>query len=369
MQMKKTIVVFSNPFGYGPTGNVIPIIENLLSAIKGIDIIFAGSRLCREIIDNGQIKIMDIDERNENQIKAFLKTVDNPYIFSSQNRFAIKAAKALNMRSAFLDILAWFWKEIPQEHLLDDIIFWIKFPCIEQRMTPKHKINIVSGITPALLNIKKKNQLIIHIGGAKYPFSNEVPINYLNLLAYALNNFNCKNVYESVLFTGGSEAVKYIKQKSINKDIIFASLPQKEFIKELSQSAHMFTTAGISATLESFFQKIPVSFLPPVNLSQFALVKLLENYGDCLRYMKWDSYTGVKGDLMSMNEKDAINKFDDYAKKVFLNSRIRKKFIKDFIEKTDMLPNNMKQIKIANYMGNSGAREISDILIKEWKLK
>ncbi|MFH1049240.1 MAG: hypothetical protein V1732_06290 [Patescibacteria group bacterium] len=366
--MKKTIVVFSNPFGYGPTANAIPVIENLLTAVKEIDIIFAGSRLCREIIDNDQIKIVDIDERSRDQIKFFLKTLDNPHIISFQNRFAIKAAKALNLRSAFLDILAWFWNEIPQEHLLADIIFWIRFPGIEKKMPLSRKIYVVSGIITVLPNLKKKNQLMIHIGGAKYPFSNNAPTNYLNLLADALNGFSCKNIYKSTLFIGGSEAIEYIKQKSINRDIIFASLSQKEFIKELSQSVHVFTTAGLSSTLESFSQKIPVSFLLPINLTQFVLINMLKRYNACPQYMGWNNYVKVKNNLTKMTEKDAINEFNDYAKKISLNLNIKQKFTRDFIRKANTIPNNTNQNSLVDYIGNTGAKEIAKILIKEWKI-
>lgn len=47
--MKKTIVIFSNPFGYGPTGKAIAIAEAFIkSGYK--DILFAGNSFVQEII-------------------------------------------------------------------------------------------------------------------------------------------------------------------------------------------------------------------------------------------------------------------------------------------------------------------------------
>ena len=38
--MKKNIIVFSNPFGYGPTGTAIPVLTSLLGKVKDSEILF-----------------------------------------------------------------------------------------------------------------------------------------------------------------------------------------------------------------------------------------------------------------------------------------------------------------------------------------
>lgn len=360
-------MVFSNPFGYGPTGNIVPVIDSLLNSAKEVNVFFAGSRLCREIINNGRIRVIDIDERNEGEIRKFLGTIKDPHIISSQNRFAIRVAKGLGKRCAFLDTLAWFWKEIPQDHLLADLVFWVGFPNVDRAHPDKVKVKVVSGITCAPRNAKKKNQMIIHIGGAKYPFGG-IPVNYLDLLAAALDGFGRGKAYERVLCVGGSEAIEYLRSKCVNKNIFLASLPNDEFIREMSESAHMFTTAGITATLESVNQQVPVSFLPPINLSQFALTQLLEDRGLCPKFMRWDNYVSVRGDLADMTEKNAIKEFAECAKKTFSTPGIKAKFIDDFAVGARTIPDNSKQLARVGNTGKSGAREISDILIKEWGL-
>lgn len=368
--MKKTIVVFSNPFGYGPTGNAIPIIRSLLKKINYVDIIFAGSGLCMEIISEVPIKKVYLDERNENQIKDYLCSLDNPFVIGSQNRFCIRAAKKLNIPCSFVDVLAWFWNKIPEDHLLADEIFWIRFPNIKDKMTEGYNnIHLVSSIISTLPPaISKKKRLMIHIGGAKYPLSNEIPYSYLNLIAKGSNALKISENFDHIIFAGGSEAVNYLKQKIVNKKLLLVSLAKEKFIQKLSQSAHMMTIAGVSSTLESFSLNVPTSFLLPLNLSQIALLNVLLKNKCAPNYLQWDNYVEVNKNLMDMTEKDAIVEINKYATIVNNDDKLSKKFIDDFANMAELIPNNSKQVKLIEYIGDSGADEIVDILIKKWGL-
>ncbi|MDO8658341.1 MAG: hypothetical protein Q7K55_06370, partial [Candidatus Levybacteria bacterium] len=162
--MKKTIVIFSNPFGYGPAGKAIAIAEAFISSGYK-NIVFAGSSFVQEIIPI-TFNYINVDERNEQAIKIFLKTILNPVVISSQNRFAIKAALALDIPCAFLDGLSWFWKEIPSDHFIADEIFWMKYPGLEEKITKSpHAIHIVPAIVDVQSTNAVRDQILIHLGG------------------------------------------------------------------------------------------------------------------------------------------------------------------------------------------------------------
>ncbi len=368
--MIRTIAIFSNPFGYGPTGNAIPILRSLFRKIKDIDIIFVGSNLCLEIISDTLVKKVVLDERNQEEIEKFLGTLDNPHVIGSQNRFCIKAAKKLQIPCAFLDVLAWFWEKIPPDHLLADEIFWINFPGIKNKIPPnQNNIHIVSGIISSLPRKKsKKNHAMMHIGGAKYPLSESLPYAYLDLIAKGLNALKKGKRFDAIIFTGGSQAINYLKHKVTNKKVRLASLVEEKFIQELSQSSHMLTTAGVSSTFESFSLNIPTSFLLPLNLSQIALLDILFKNDCAPNYLIWDNYVKVNNNLRSMTEKDALAEINEYAKIVAGNKRLSNRFSRDFDDLTTLIPESSKQVKLIESIGNSGADEVVDILIKKWEL-
>lgn len=365
--MKKTIVIFSNPFGYGPTGTVVPVLENLVARLKGSNIVFAGSGLCMEIISGMHTEAVLLDERDEQEIEIYLRKIPNAYVISSQNRFCIKVAKKLGLPCAFIDVLAWFWKEIPPEHFLADEIFWMKFPNIESKLKQK-PVHLVSGIITTLPPVKKEKKVIIHIGGAKYPLMKHLPYHYLNLISKALNGFRKGEDFAKVFFVAGSDAMNYIKPKVSNQDVTITILPREIFMRECARASHVFTTAGVSSTLESFSMDTPTSFLLPLNLSQIALTDLLKEQGAYLQGLEWDHYVDVKKDLRQLNEKEALVEIDSYAKLVDEDEQLSGKFVRDFSRMVKSIPDNTKQQKFIKYMGHSGGKEIADILIKKWNL-
>lgn len=367
--MRKIIVIFSNPFGYGPTGSVIPVLRSLLGQVKDADVVFVGSGLCLEIISGVPVKIVHLDERDEVEIENYLKTLSNAYVISSQNRFCIKVAKKLNIPCAFIDVLAWFWREIPADHLLADEIFWIKFPRIENSVPKdKNNIHLVSSIIATTSGGLKENQLIVHIGGAKYPLMDHLPYQYLNLISKGLNSIKAGEPFKRILVVGGAESVNYLRQKVTNMDITLCSLPQDKFINELERSSHLLTTAGVSSTLESFSLNVPTSFLLPLNLSQIALTDVLEKHGAYVQGLGWQKYLKINNNLRSISEKEALVEIDNYARIIDENEELSKRFVNDFLAIAKSIPKNEGQRKIIEYMGNSGGKEIVDILVREWNL-
>lgn len=365
MLMKKTIVIFSNPFGYGPTGKAIAIAEAFIkSGYK--DILFAGNSFVQEIIPR-HIKSITVDERSEDEITNVLRQIKNPVVISSQNRFAVHAAKSLDIPSAFVDGLAWFWKKIPTDHLIADEVFWMNYPHIKDKL-PKNfdKIHIVPAIIDVENDISDRNKILIHIGGCKNPLTDIFPKYYLDILANSLSNFFDA---DKIIVTGGAEAIEYLKSKLIKNKIKIVSLKHHEFIQELSKSKHFITTAGQTATLEAFALGIPTSFLMPMNLSQLALTNILSEYNAAPQSLSWNSYYSEETDPTSLSEKDAIIEFSKYAEKIYKDKQIQTRLENDIRRMIASIPDQREQIGFIKYLGKNGADTIVDILTKKWDIK
>lgn len=365
MLMKKTIVIFSNPFGHGPTGKAIAIAKAFInSGYKNI--IFAGNSFVQEIVPE-YITFISVDERDEDEIIKILRRIEDPVVISSQNRFAIRAAKFLGIPSAFLDGLSWFWKQIPADHLIADEIFWMSYPHIKDKL-PKNfdKIHVVPGIINIEADMSERNQILIHIGGCKNPLDNTFPKYYLNILANSLCNL--LDGVNTVLVTGGFEVVEYLKSKIVKNKIKIVSLKHHEFIQELSKSKHFITTAGQTATLEAFALRIPTSFLMPMNLSQLALTKILDQYNAAPQSLFWSPYCPEEKDLTLLNEKDAIIELSKYAEKIYKDKQMRALLESGIRRIIVSIPDQRGQREFIKYIGINGAEIIRDFLIKKWNL-
>ncbi len=184
--MKKNILIFSNPFGYGPTGKAVSVASYISKKFKDCDVYMCGGDLVNSLKGDDQ-KYIKVDERSESSISNVISTIQGPkYIISSQNRFAIRSAKKNNIPCAFLDGLSWFWEEIPAEHFSADVVFWLNYEKIQKKvpLEYKDKVFLIGGITEKVQKVrtnKKKDGTLVYIGGCTNPLT-DFPESYVRLL-------------------------------------------------------------------------------------------------------------------------------------------------------------------------------------------
>lgn len=363
--MKKTIVLISNPFGFGPTGKAVAVAEEFLR--RGYkDIVFLGTKFTLDIVGNNFTKIV-LDERNQELLENAISKIENPFVISSQNRFAIYVANRLKIPSAFIDGLSWFWGDIPPDHLLADHVFWMNYPNIQSKI-PSGVYNKIH-ITPAIIDYSKvkknKSGVLIHLGGCKNPLIDIFPYDYLDLISDAINS---NNTYLKVKIAGGTEVLDYLKKKISNKNVTFLSNNHSEFIEHLSTSKHFITTAGQTATLEAFSMCIPTTFIPPMNLSQLALMELLNVHNALPQGFTWSNLISSEIDLFKLSEAEAISEFCTLSKKIKSHADLHKIFVTKFLALFDCVPRTDGQTKFITNIGVKGASIICDILSTKWNL-
>jgi len=364
MKPSSVVIFISNPFGFGPTGKTVALIEELYKAWPG-QIVYAASPMCLETLPEyikDKIQIENINERNEESLRSVYKKYDNPQIVCTLNRLAIKTAKSMGLKAVFVDSLAWMWKEIPPEYLMADTYYCFNLFGLKNRIPKKDNIKVISpvfGILPTIQTAKRPF-VLFHIGGFKNPFQDKMSFSYLNLLVDSFCSFENDT---KIIVTGGKDAVTYMDSQITKKNFRFCTLGRNDFLEYLSKTSHFVTTSGLTATLEAFALHAPTSFIPPTNLSQLNILKLMSDRGCADSKMEWSSITGSEMNMDGLSEIEAVPLFNQVAKDTFKNKTSHNRFIADLNSLMATIPDYVKQTKFIKDAGTNGSETIvTDLL-------
>lgn len=365
---QQTVIFISNPFGYGPTGEAIALMEELLKVYFG-KVVYGASKKCLEILPEqlkSKIDIEVVNERNENSLSRFYKKYQDPLVVVYLNKIAINTAKNLHLKVLFVDSLSWMWKKIPKDYLKADIYYgWNIFE-------DEEKIKGISNlklIPPALGNLpkptyQKTNRTLIHIGGFINPLVRGYSKNYLHMLAQALNIARQKlGKSTKMIITGGEEALIFIKEL-LTDNLIVKTLERDKFLNTLSTSRHFVTTPGLTASLEAFVLKTPVSFLLPTNLSQWKQLRLFIKAGVAPNRLEWEDYVNYNWNFDTLDEKEAILRFFELNDMMYNKDAKKEVIVTDMVKMiTNQPARQTYQYQFIKKVGINGSEEIvRDIL-------
>ena len=367
LSVQKEIFFFSNPFGYGPTATMIALLRRF-SNLKNIKIYVIANGLCAEILDKtSNITIINIDQRDVTKIKALLQKYKKPYVISSLNRFAILAAKELGLPSCFVDTLTYLWKEIPEDYLKADIYYASDFPNVYNKT--KHYKN--AFVTPLIIDSKiditrtgqNKEGILLQLGGMKSPMNDEIPNDYLDIIALGLENATMP-----ITVTGGHDGVSYIKSKIHNKYIECISTKKSDYLKLLQKSDLLITTPGLNSTMEALYHKVPVNFIMPTNLSQWVNYNIFKQLDANGIDTTWESILKTDLNISDLSEYEAIIKINTFAKTVKKSEENLKNFYTYFFKTICNKPDIKSQQNLLKKYGTNGAEFIAKDIIKKWEL-
>lgn len=362
----KTLIFISNSFGYGPTSTTTAVLSEVLKIWRG-KIIFIANRKNRSLINNPRIKIKVLDDRSENILESYIKSISNPYIFSCMNRFIIAPAKKNNIPIVFLDTLSWFWNEIPSIYLKADYYFYQKIPFLKKSRAFKKYKNVIE-VSPIIgkmprSNIKPLGEVLVSIGGGSNPLTNSISKNYLNLLGIFLMNVDKKTRF---LVVGGGESIGYLRSRVKKENIRFNTLDWYNAMKNLINSERILTTAGLKTTFEALHLKKELSYLLPMNKSQWKLEDEIKRLYPKIYAMRWEEYLGISKDFEELSEKDAILYLEQKARDLLENDKKLKLAVEDF---NSLMAKNQPSFHKGKFgFKTDGSREIAKRLEKIWDL-
>lgn len=364
MESNKTVIFVSNPFGFGPTGKTLALIEELHHSWSG-KIVYAASSMCQETLPDSlkkSITIETIDERDEKSLINVFQKYSHPFVVCTLNRLAIKSAKSLGLKAFFIDSLAWLWKEIPEEYLLADTYYCFNIFNIKKKLPPNKNIKVISPVFGNLpvSQTKKSDLILFHIGGFKNPFQDEMSLSYLNLLLKALSFTKIKT---PTLITGGYDALSYMSTKISHPLLKFKTLGRDDFLNTLNKAKHFITTSGLTATLESFALKTPTSFIPPTNQSQWKILKLLIESHCADSKIEWHDFMKEEIDFNNCTEKEAVPLFHQLAVDAYHNPEYQQKFCQLLSALIDSSPSTTNSNKFISQAGTNGSQTIINDLL------
>lgn len=369
----KRVIIASNPFGYGPTGQAVALIHELLKRKSEFEIHFIGTGLCLEIVQKEfkkeGIKVIDLNERDEGLLRQYLLSVNNEsesiICVGVQNRFIPKIAKELGIPSIFIDGLGWFWNHVPESHLLADRIYWTNFPNLHEGDK-----KIPDGVTVVgLLQdscVWKPNianpYYIVSLGGCTNPLKEGLQENYLSLALKVFSSINLETKIPIRMILGNPARLFLEKNELIPPGVSIHSYTHKEMMESLSMCSHHFSIGGQSSTMESLVSGIPTTFFLPSNMSQVFFQKVFDKYCSGNYYSNWDSYIHDIGELEETDELTSINLIDQFSKRILNDDKILNQIVKHCISSMNTSDKD-KLIKLVRGLGLDGARHIAlDIL-------
>lgn len=289
--MARKILLYSIPFGFGPTGKAI-VIASHLSKTHNVQIAtFANSlHLFKKSISG--MNIFDCHSRNTDDWKACLfQEIDT--LISIMDLQVIRSVKSKypHIKTVFIDsLLSWrideSWSNFLEDIKFIDFYIAQYFPGTETLQEKYPNIHIVSPILSKEVIFKNKSKLnsdhlLIHYGGLSSPsvtFQQCLPF-LERTTEIIINEFYAKT---RLVFAGNIELMEYLR--TFFKDfsnVIFDCFSHTSFQEFLSQSMAYITTPGIESSYESFFLGKPTLFLPPTNSTQLHQIKKFLDMG-CL---------------------------------------------------------------------------------------
>ncbi len=365
MKVQK-IILFSNPFGYGPTTTLIHIAEELLKRTD-VELIVAGKEdgLCREIFKNStkDIPWQDVNERDIGEIKRFLSSQENCAVISILNRFSIQVANELGIPCVLIDFLAWFWEKPAQEYGYADIYF-TNYLGREIRQINNHTIDVPIILGP----IPQRNEediILINIGGSQNPLVEGIPVNYLTLFSKIINGLNFKG--SKVFIAGGIKATDFIRSQISDSSYNIASYQHKDFLNLHAKAKRFISLSGTNATFMSFALDIPTIFLLPQLLAHWKLSILLKEMG-IKDILMWEDYYQISNDQYHCSEKETVPFTEDLSTKTMADSGKMTDLIGKIQTWLEISPNTSTQKEFIRKIGVGGEKEVVSILIDRWEL-
>jgi len=365
----KSLLFFSNPFGYGPTATMLSVLRHFLK-LQDIEITVVARGLCKEILDDYKnIKIIDMDQRAISEIVKLLGGYQEPYVISFLNRFAVLAAHNVGIHSCFIDTLTHLWDKIPDDYLKADMYYASDFPTVaEKTLGYKNAIITPLIIDNAIASIKNNNVnrqgVLLQLGGLKSPLSDNPPTDYLDLLSIALNK-----IKKDITVCGGSDGLNYLKQHVSLPNIRFTSLSKDNFLHKLSESELCISTPGLHATMESIYFKTPINFIMPTNLSQWVNYNVFKQFSANGTDITWESIINQDLNVKGLTEYDAIIKINKIADNIKKSGEQTNRFIELFQKTVSCIPDINKQANLLKTYGTNGAKFIFEDICNRWRLK
>lgn len=273
--MARIIAVAEN-YAFGPASKLVTVCEQLLK--KGHHIIFIGEGTAYQLaskVDFQEKYKFDTDSKEfMDWGKDIFKNADA--LLSSVDRSSVILAKKVGLPVIWLDMLFWWWDDIPE--YLFDIGLYVQQNSVKNERNMKRykdKIKNMSIVGPIIDTSHKKlitkKQLLVAYGGTeaagwyKVGKDSNYPYTFSKLIVESINT----DIYDRVLFAGNESIMAELQNKYGNNKFEFTMLSHSQWLQEIAESEDILINPGLEAPLEAIAYEKPIFFLPPYNSSAY----------------------------------------------------------------------------------------------------
>lgn len=380
--MRKNVIVYSIPFGFGPTGKAI-VIANELARNHSVTLItYQHSLQITTQIE--YVEILDCQTRNFFfwDTKIFEKT-DVLISIMDLRLLDFVAKKFPNIKTVFVDSLFW-WRKSLSDLPFDSCSLFIlqSYPGVTEKLkeVPAKFISKFYEVGPILSANKavenesqETDSILLHFGGVNSLIAQwEMYKQYFEFITSIVIKY-AKTHKCILIVTGNIDLMTELKHCfQFEENTLFQCLDNGEFHKTLSKTKLFISTCGIEATYEAFAYQIPTIFLPPVNSTQ--LYQLM-----CLISLQ---FPVVITESLVNNFKKVILANHDYRSETIEIARVLECLVGNpservvmqtglysFIDNAESKENREKMLLRQNDFLNKGSNKWTDVLYQAGLLK
>ncbi len=356
-----TVIFISNPFGFGPAGKAIILMQELRRKWGG-KIVYIASQKCLSVLPEElrkSIEVIEVDERNDVILSNILSGLTSAMVVVVLNRAAVRTARSLGMKTFFVDSLAWMWKETPIEYLSADTYYYYDVFGSQEQLNSASNARPI----PPILGLLPKKQvvpgnLLIHIGGFSNPFAKDNH-SYLRLIGILIDEIDYKY---AVTIAGGKSSMDFLIQNCLRRETKFVTAERNIFLEILAQTDRFVTTSGSTAVFEAFAMSTQTTFLPPTNLSQWKQLHQLIALDTAPLHMLWEKYLDVPNNLKDLSEQDALEIFVSLSEKALGDPKVLQQMQEDFLTLLFSVSTFENQSELISNTADGASLIISDIL-------
>ena len=273
--MAKIIATAEN-FSFGPAGKLVTVCRKLIE--QGHELTFIGEGTAYQLASKLNFhKIYKFDTDSKEFMswgEEIFKEADA--LLSSVDRSSVILAQRVGLPVIWLDMLFWWWDEIPE--YLFDVDLYIQQNSVRnernaKKYASKFKNMVVVGpiLDTAFKSSKIKNQLLISFGGMEAAGWYEIgkDSNYPYTISELLLEKVDTNSYDKVILAGNEKITADLNAKFGNDKFIFGMLAHEQWLKAISESRDILINPGLEGPLDVISHERPMFFLPPYNSSAY----------------------------------------------------------------------------------------------------
>lgn len=260
-----------------------PLCYGSVSALRAIIASFPEARF--EVLATGPVveqcplslfeRIIELDVKDPDALRRNWPRIDVPDLYLAvSNNANIPFVVEKGVPIVFVDIVFWMKRGVTTAMQTANRYLIESFPGVEERLSRYRGSMRHAAVVGPLIHRAPRAagepqlELLVNLGGAASPYlkpgvNTSYPQLALDMVAGAIAEAGIP--VSGVIVAMGAEAAGSVQH---DHGLAVRTLDQEDFLHHLASSRRFLTAPGLNAPFEGFWTGVPVSFLPPQNLTQ-----------------------------------------------------------------------------------------------------